>query len=62
MLKTMHSSAQFPNQSTKWNDLTRAEPAPVQLNNIKAQLDLILLALEALVGIGSEAMLSAAEE
>lgn len=62
MLKTMHSSAQSPNQSTKWNDLTRAEPAPVQLNNIKAQLDLILLALEALVGIGSEAMLSAAEE
>jgi hypothetical protein len=34
----------------------------VQLNNIKAQLDLILLALEALVGIGSEAMLSAAVE
>ncbi|MEB3338549.1 MAG: DUF3038 domain-containing protein [Leptolyngbyaceae bacterium] len=33
---------------------------PVQLDNIKAQLDLVLLALEALAGIGSEAMLQAA--
>nr|WP_253188149.1 DUF3038 domain-containing protein [Leptolyngbya sp. 'hensonii'] len=37
------------------------EPPPAQLENIKAQLDLILLSLEALVGIGSEAMLQAAE-
>ena len=50
----MHSSAQSPNQSTKWDDLTRIEPAPVQLNNIKAQLDLILLALEALVAFHIE--------
>lgn len=35
-------------------------PDPVQLDNIKAQLDLVLLALEALAGIGSEAMLQAA--
>lgn len=33
-----------------------------QLDNIKAQLDLVLLALEALVGIGSEAMLQAATQ
>lgn len=36
-------------------------PAPEQLDNIKAQLDLVLLALESLVGLGSEAMLEAAE-
>ena len=33
-----------------------------QLSNIKAQLDLVLLALESLTGIGSEAMLAAAEK
>lgn len=40
----------------------QAEPplTPPQLQNIKSQLDLTLLALEALVGIGSEAMLAAA--
>lgn len=38
------------------------QPDPAQLDNIKAQLDLVLLALEALVGIGSEAMLQAATE
>lgn len=38
------------------------QPDPSQLDNIKAQLDLVLLALEALVGIGSEAMLQAATE
>lgn len=37
-------------------------PDPVQLDNIKAQLDLVLLALEALAGIGSEAMLQAAAQ
>ena len=35
-------------------------PDPMQLDNIKAQLDLVLLGLEALAGIGSEAMLQAA--
>lgn len=34
---------------------------PRQLNNIKAQLDLVLLALETLTGIGSDAMLAAAK-
>ena len=38
------------------------QPDPSQLDNIKAHLDLILLALEALAGIGSEAMLQAASE
>ena len=37
-------------------------PDPTQLDNIKAQLDLVLLALEALAGISSEAMLQAATE
>jgi hypothetical protein len=37
-------------------------PAPDQLDNIKSHLDLVLLALEALTGIGSEAMLQAAME
>jgi hypothetical protein len=32
------------------------------LDSIKAQLDLVLLALESLVGLGSEAMLEAAEQ
>ena len=62
MLKVMQSSAQSLNLSTKWDELTRTEPAPIQLNNMKAQLDLILLALEALAGIGSEAMLHAANQ
>lgn len=38
------------------------QPDPSQLDNIKAQLDLVLLALEALTGIGSEAMLQAAAD
>ncbi len=39
-----------------------AQPDPEQLDNIKAQLDLVLLALEALAGIGSDAMLQAATD
>jgi len=38
------------------------QPDPSQLDNIKAQLDLVLLALEALAKIGSEAILQAATE
>ncbi len=38
------------------------QPDPSQLDSIKAQLDLVLLALEALAGIGSEAMLQAATD
>ncbi len=39
-----------------------ALPSPMQLDNIKAQLDLVLLSLEALAGIGSDAILQAATE
>lgn len=38
------------------------QPDGAQLDNIKTQIDLILLALEAIAGIGSEAMLQAAAE
>jgi hypothetical protein len=38
------------------------QPDPRQLDNIKAQLDLVLLALESLADIGSEAMLQAAAQ
>ncbi|NJM62454.1 MAG: DUF3038 domain-containing protein [Oscillatoriales cyanobacterium RU_3_3] len=48
--------------SPNWEELTQKAPEPTQLDNIKAQLDLVLLALEALAGIGSEAMLRAAAE
>jgi hypothetical protein len=37
-------------------------PAPEQLDDIKAQLDLILLSLETLAGIGSDAILQAAKD
>ncbi len=40
--------------------LTSGSPTPQQLQSIKAQLDLVLLALESLTGLGSEAMLAAA--
>jgi hypothetical protein len=42
----------------QWGSL--ATPDGAQLDNIKTQLDLVLLALEALTGLGSEAMLQAA--
>jgi hypothetical protein len=61
MLKVMHSAADSATPNSQWEDLTKL-PAPnsVQWDNIKTQLDLLLLALETLTGIGSEAMLSAA--
>ncbi|MGH2413949.1 MAG: DUF3038 domain-containing protein, partial [Microcystaceae cyanobacterium] len=46
-----------------WEDLPLGQaPDAKQLDNIKAHLDLVLLALEALAKIGSEAMLKAANE
>jgi hypothetical protein len=55
-----------PAAISEWQDRLFAgespQPDPVQLDNIKAQLDLVLLALEALTGIGSEAMLQAATD
>lgn len=57
----MHSAANSPAPTSQWEDLINL-PAPnsVQWDNIKTQLDLVLLALETLTGIGSEAMLQAA--
>lgn len=57
MLKDTHSSA---GSSLAWDELNRAQPDLAQLDNIKTQIDLVLLALESLAGIGSEAMLQAA--
>lgn len=59
MPPTVRSATDQPN----WEQLSLSEqPEPSQLDNIKAQLDLVLLALEALTGIGSEAMLQAAAD
>ncbi|MDY6938721.1 MAG: DUF3038 domain-containing protein [Cyanobacteriota bacterium] len=45
----------------KWENLPlTTAPDPVQLDNIKTQIDLVLLALETLAGIGSEEILQAA--
>ncbi|AFY71378.1 hypothetical protein Pse7367_3130 [Thalassoporum mexicanum PCC 7367] len=53
-LETPDSSATEPSSS---------EPQPPeQLHQIKAHLDLVILALEALTGIGSEAILQAAQD
>ncbi len=51
----------FPDRATPAADLP-ATVTPAQWHNIKAQLDLILIALESLVGIGSEAILKAATQ
>jgi hypothetical protein len=61
MLKVMRSAADSATPNPHWEDLVKL-PAPntVQWENIKTQLDLVLLALETLTGIGSEAMLAAA--
>jgi len=49
--------------SSTWNELTvTSQPDVGQLDNMKAHLDLVLLALEALAGIGSEAILQAAAD
>ncbi|MDZ8027822.1 MAG: DUF3038 domain-containing protein [Nostoc sp. SerVER01] len=63
MLKVMHSATNSATPNPQWEDLIKL-PAPntVQWDNIKTQLDLVLLALETLTGIGSEAMLSAATD
>ena len=59
----MRSTVKTPSSAPPWEDLPLGQtPNPVQLDNIKAQLDLVLLALEALADIGSEAMLQAATD
>lgn len=59
----MRPQAQPPTPSVNWEQLNlTALPDPVQLDNIKAQLDLVMLALETLTGIGSDAILTAAAQ
>ncbi len=58
----MQPAVKSPEGSARWEELAQLQPEPVQLDNIKAQLDLVLLALESLADIGSEAMLKAAVE
>ena len=49
--------------SLKWQDLVKPEAAhDGELKNIKSHLDLILLALEAIANISSEAILQAAKD
>jgi hypothetical protein len=63
MLKVMHSPATSSTNISQWEDLNQLQaPDSLQLDNIKTQLDLVLLALEALAGLGSEAMLQAASQ
>lgn len=50
-----------PSAASDTNHLPGSALTTRQLDSIKAQLDLVLLALEALVGLGSEAMLDAAK-
>ncbi|MBD1927516.1 DUF3038 domain-containing protein [Trichocoleus sp. FACHB-90] len=59
----MTSIVKTPASTPQWDDLPLPQqPNEIQLDNIKAQLDLVLLALEALANIGSEAILQAAAE
>ncbi|HEY9652107.1 MAG TPA: DUF3038 domain-containing protein [Coleofasciculaceae cyanobacterium] len=59
----MRSTLKTPSHAPPWEELPLAQtPDSMQLDNIKAQLDLVLLALEALAGIGSEEMLQAATD
>ncbi|KAM3100971.1 DUF3038 domain-containing protein [Phormidesmis sp. 146-12] len=59
----MTSTVKPASPAPQWEDLPlTSQPDPDQLDNIKAQLDLILLALEAIAGISSEAMLQAATD
>lgn len=57
----MYPSAKSPSPISQ-EVLTAAQPDSAQLDNIKTQLDLVLLALESLTGSGSEALLQAAAE
>lgn len=59
---SLHNPASDQGQLVSFPVTETAQPDRSQLDNIKAQLDLVLLALEALVGIGSEAVLQAAAD
>ncbi|NJN23795.1 MAG: DUF3038 domain-containing protein [Acaryochloridaceae cyanobacterium RL_2_7] len=62
-LRSERSKSSGREDITKSSQLQGGEVLePQQLDNIKTQIDLVLLALEAIAGIGSEAMLQAARE
>ncbi len=51
-----------PSPAPNWNDLPLAQvPQSGQLDNMKAHIDLVLLSLESLTNISSDAMLQAAQ-
>ncbi len=59
----MRSTVKTAALQPSWEDLPLGQtPDPMQLDNIKTQLDLVLLGLEALADIGSEEMLRAAAD
>ena len=59
----MPSTVPSTSAPPEWEDLPLTQALDVnQLDNIKAHLDLVLLALEALAGIGSDAILTAANK
>lgn len=59
----MRPTINMPLSTSSWEDLPLAQaPDAKQLDNIKAHLDLVLLALEALANIGSETILQAANQ
>jgi hypothetical protein len=61
MRSIMNSLVRLPVRQESQSSLSLpARAEPVQLDSIKAQLDLVLLALEALAAIGSEEVLKAA--
>ena len=59
----MRPTANKRPSATRWQELHRLRlPTVNQLDNIKAHLDIVLLALESITDISSEAMLAAAKE
>jgi Protein of unknown function (DUF3038) len=57
------STVKPPRPAPQWPELSLTQsPDATQLDNIKAQLDLVLLALETIANISSEAILQAATE
>ncbi|MGL6341541.1 MAG: DUF3038 domain-containing protein [Waterburya sp.] len=59
----MSSTAKPVSDSFKWQDFNHLQsPDASQLENIKSHLDLVLLALEAIADLSSEAILQAAKD
>lgn len=58
-LSPQSGSHRGPNVGQPW---ASGSPTPQQLQSIKAQLDLVLLALESLTGLGSDAVLAVADQ